>query len=189
MPPQYSPEIGARAVIEASKYVGLTEIKSNRSWDNLATPERDAIAKALRTELELSGWEEGWPYCAAFCEIAYRHAYESQSPELLAKVRKMLTPSCLQSYHNAAEVGWTSKEPKLGAIGIMKKGETANGHAFIVCGIDDTTLLTVEANTSPAPGSAAVDREGDGIYRKTRTLKFAPSTGLHLIGFILPMFE
>ena len=178
------PAIGARAVMRAGHFLGLTEVKSNALWDDLSTPEKDAVADELRAELMRSGWQSGWPYCAAFCEAVWRYAYQGRAE--LPMVRQMLTPGCLVSFNNAAERGWTSQTPCIGAIGIMKKGATTNGHAFIVTGVKGDTLSTIEANTSPAPGTAEADREGDGVYRKTRKLLYKPTSQLHLVGFILP---
>ena len=179
-----SQDIGARIVLEAAKFVGLTEVRSNATWDNLATAGKDPIAEELAAEMLRCGWQKGWPYCAAFCEAVWKRAYRGNAAETL--VKQMLTPGCLVSWENAVKQGWTSKEPMLGAIGIMKKGSTTQGHAFIVAGKNGDTLSTIEGNTSPAAGSVEDDRNGDGVYRKTRKLVFKPTTGLHLIGFILP---
>lgn len=187
MTPTYSPAVGARAVLQAAKFAGLTEVRNNAAWDNLDTPGRDAVAEELRAELLRTGWQLGWPYCAAFAEVVWRRAYQGRTE--LPVISSMLNPHCLTSFRNAAERGWTSKTPQVGAIGIMKKGDSSSGHAFIVAGIEGSVLHTIEGNTSPAPGSPEADREGDGVYRKKRPLSFAPTTGLHLIGFILPCVE
>lgn len=186
MPVSYNKEVGSRIVAAGAKFYGLSEVMSNRKWDDLTTPGHDAVADEFRNELLNVGWEPTWPYCAAFCEVAWRKGYAGR-PEL-DKVRKMLTPGCLLSFNNAAELGgnWTSKIPQVGAIGIMRKGSSSSGHAFIVTRIEGNTLHTLEANTSPGVVDSAKDREGDGVYFKTRELKFKPSTGLHLIGFIIP---
>ena len=184
MKPKYSPAIGARAISRAAHFLGLTEVASNAEWDDLSTPVKDAIADELKAELMRAGWQSGWPYCAAFCEAVWRYAYQGRAE--LPDVKQMLTPGCLVSFNNAAEKGWTSKEPVIGAIGIMKKGSTSNGHAFIVTGIKGKVLQTIEANTSPNAKTAEQDRNGDGVYRKTRELVYKPTAGLHLVGFIIP---
>lgn len=184
----YSPTVGAAIVRAASRFVGLTEVRSNAVWDKLDTPAHDVLADEFKAELLRVGWQTGWPYCAAFCEVAWKLGYQGR-PEL-ANVRAMLTPSCLSSWKNAVNAGWNSQEPRLGSIGIMRKGATDLGHAFIVRGmIDRETIATIEANTSPMPGSLNADREGDGVYCKTRSLTFKPTTGLHLIGFITPLID
>lgn len=182
---KYSPEIAAKIVVNAAKFKGLTEIKSNAAWDNLSTVGKDAIADELVNEMLRTGWEKTWPYCAAFCEMVWRRAYTGR-PEL-PDVKTMLTPGCLLSFNNAADKGWTSQVPQIGAIGIMKKGSTSQGHAFIVTSVKNGVCATIEANTSPAAGTPEADREGDGVYAKKRSVIYKPTTGLHLVGFILPM--
>lgn len=179
-----SSTVGARAVLRAAQFVGLSEIRSNAVWDKISTSERDAIADEFKGELLRVGWQSGWPYCMAFCEVVYKYAYQGR-PEL-PKVRSMLTPGCLLSWQRAAAEGWTTLSPSIGSIGIMKKGSSAQGHAFIVTAVDGSKLYTVEANTWPGAVTPEQDRNGDGVYRKTRQLVFKPTTGLHLLGFISP---
>lgn len=185
---QYNKDIGARAVVAAARFIGLTELKSNATWDKASTPGHDDIADELRASMLRTGWQLTWPYCAAFCEAVWRDAYQGRKE--LDKVKTMLTPGCLVSWNNALKRSWTSQTPQVGAIGIMRKGDTQLGHAFIVRGVRGSTLLTIEGNTSAA-GSVGVeaDRNGDGVYAKTRELSFKPSDGLHLVGFILPCTE
>lgn len=183
----YSTDIGAKVIIQAARFVGLTEVRSNAVWDDLSTEGHDVLADELQAELLRVGWQRGWPYCAAFCEVAWRRAYQGR-PEL-AKVKQMLTPGCLQTWENGVHERWNSQEPQVGAIGIMRNGDSPRGHAFIVRAVKGTTLYTIEANTSPAPGTVEADREGDGVYAKKRELVYKPSSGLHLIGFILPCIE
>lgn len=180
----YSKDIGAKVVLEAAKFLGLTEIRSNAEWDDLSTSMKDTIAEEFKGELLRTGWQTGWPYCAAFCEVVWRRAYAGR-PEL-PDIKEMLTPGCMLTYERAVNLGFVSKTPVVGAIGIMKRGTGPQGHAFIVAGISGTKLTTIEANTSPVPGTVSADREGDGVYKKTRLLEFKPTTGLHLIGFIQP---
>jgi hypothetical protein len=183
--PEYNKDIGQRAVVAASRYIGLTELKSNATWDKVSTPGHDDIADELRAVMLRTGWQLGWPYCAAFCEAVWREAYQGRTE--LDAVKAMLTPGCLMSWNNALKAGWTSMTPQVGAIGIMRKGDTSMGHAFIVRGVRGSTLLTIEGNTSAAGAvSAEADRNGDGVYAKTRELTFKATSGLHLIGFILP---
>ena len=183
----YSSDIAARIVIRAAKFAGLTEVKNNQVWDDPETPGVDPLAAELQAELLRTGWQLGWPYCAAFVEVCWRYGYQGRTE--LPIISKMLNPHCLTTWNNAAELGWTSQTPKVGSIGVMKKGSTSSGHAFIVSGIAGNTLQTIEGNTSPAPTGPDSDREGDGVYRKTRPLVFAPTTGLHLIGFITPFTD
>jgi hypothetical protein len=176
----------ARIVLEASKYIGLTEIAENRKWDLLATPGKDPIADELVRVLLGAGWQPGWPYCAAWTEAVWRASY-ADAPRILRQIAEILTPHCLTSWRNARASGWTSQTPVVGAIGVMQKGDTDQGHQFIIEKVPGNGWLhTLEANTSPNAGTAEADRNGDGIYRKKRVLTLARTPGLHLLGFILP---
>ena len=56
--------LAAQIVREASRFVGLREVRRNSDWDNPRTPERDyALAEELRQLMRPSPWEEGWAYC------------------------------------------------------------------------------------------------------------------------------
>jgi len=184
MNPRYSPDVAAKVVLQAAKWVGLTEVRNNAEWDDLSTSHKDTLAAEFKGELLRVGWQSGWPYCAAFCEAVWRRAYQGRAE--VGDVSTMLTPGCLVSYANATKLGWTSTTPYVGSIGIMRLGESSKGHAFIVTGLKGLRMATIEANTSPEAGSPMEDREGDGVYAKHRTLVFKPTPGLHLIGFINP---
>lgn len=183
---RYSSVVGARAIVAASRYVGLTEVRSNAVWDLPATDGPDPVAEELRAEMLRTGWRLGWPYCMAFCEVVWRAAYQGRKE--LDVIKPMLTAGCLASWRNALRLGWTSNVPQIGAIGIMRKGDTEHGHAFLVRAVQNDTLFTVEGNTSTTGAlNVEADRNGDGVYAKTRRLVFKPSASLHLLGFILPM--
>ncbi|MEQ1861882.1 MAG: hypothetical protein ABMA13_18340 [Chthoniobacteraceae bacterium] len=176
---------GPRIVIEAARYLGLTEIVGNRKWDLPATPGPDPIADELLRVLIEAGWQPGWPYCAAFVEAVFRAVYRGHAR--LAEIAAVLTPHCLTSWRNAKLKGWITREPCVGAIGVMQLGTGESGHEFIVAKLDlPTVLRTIEANTSATPGTVEADRNGDGIFRKTRALDFRVTSGLHLLGFIRP---
>ncbi len=178
-------ELGAKIVVAAARFVGLTEVRSNDKWDDLSEDGHEQVADELRAELLRVGWQSGWPYCAAFCEVCWRIAYRGLVDEVV--VGRMLNPSCLQSWRNAVDLGWASQKPTIGSIGVMQKGDSGQGHAYIVRGVKDKQIATIEANTSPMIGTTSQDREGDGVYCKKRQLVFKPTTGLHLIGFINPL--
>lgn len=167
----------------ASQFVNLYEVKPNSQWS-----EKEKSNQLIGL-MENCGWQKGWPYCASFCEAVWKTAYKNcnASPEILGLITKNLTPSTLISYNNFKKLDLVSKEPSPGSIFFMRKGQTEQGHAGIVVEVnDDGTIITIEGNTSPSPTSAAADREGDGIYKKTRKLKFQPTSGLYLIGFLPP---
>lgn len=166
----------------ASRYTGLTEIVPNAKWVGKSANSAE-LSKELCESMEHCGWQKGWPYCMAFVIAVYNEAYADQ-PEKLKLIKKTLTPSTITSFTNAKKAKLVSQTPTPGSIFIMQKGEGGTGHAGIVTEIDGSVIKTIEGNTSPAPTSAEADRNGDGIYAKSRKLSFAKTAGLHLIGFI-----
>ncbi|MBI1733209.1 MAG: CHAP domain-containing protein [Gammaproteobacteria bacterium] len=179
---------GSEILRVAGRFLGLYEIAQNSAWDNPATAGSDPEAQELLRLMEQCGWQKGWAYCAAFCEAVWRSAYANLfAPAPLAgEIAAKLTPSVMQSFHNwGARV---TQVPVPGAIYFMQMGQSGNGHCGIVVRSDGGRISTIEGNTSPDPANAALDREGDGIFRRTRTLSFAPrDQGLWLRGFLPPI--
>jgi len=180
-------EIGERIIAAATQFVGLHEVKANAEWDDPATSGKDQAAQDLRNALKASGWMLGWPYCAAFAEACWRIAYVGLgAPDAIqARIGLRLTPSVMQSFNNWK--GEISLVPEPGAIFFMQMGQGATGHAGIVVQASHEKFSTIEGNTSPQPGTAEADREGDGVFKKIRRLDFTPKTGLWLRGFLNPL--
>ena len=165
----------------ARQYVGLTESIPNAKWTSKSIVNCDKISDHLCKAMTSAGWRSGWPYCMAFAKAVYLEAFTNDAAKV-ALIRKLLNASVMSSYANAK--AYVSKDPTPGSIFIMQKGTGGNGHAGIVVEVSDHSFNTVEGNTSPAPTSAEADRNGDGIYAKSRRLDFTKSSGLHLVGFI-----
>jgi len=166
----------------ASQYVGLYEIVPNAKWTSKTAANPSALSDKLLSFLDASGWEPGWPYCMAFVEAVYSEAFASD-PKALKKIKQLLSPSVMSTYKACKP--FITKTPTPGAIFVMQKGNGGFGHAgIVVAQIAKDKFSTIEGNTSPAPASAEADRNGDGIYAKSRKLAFENNSGLHLIGFI-----
>lgn len=187
-------EIGDKIIEVAEQFEGLVEIVSNTKWDDLSTPGHDARADKLIQILKYGGHVDGAPYCASGVEGVWKVAYEDQkaSTAILAQISQILTPHVLTSYRNALSANLVTKTPKKGAIGFMRNGNTSNGHAFLFIDMADSkTMNTIEFNTSPSAKDIAQDRDGGiglgGVWRKRRTLDFAPTSGLWLMGFMNPL--
>lgn len=163
---------------------GLFEAKANAKWTSKTIENSSELSKKLIHYMELGGWQSGWPYCMAFVKAAYLEAYEDDA-EKTRIIKKMLTPSVMVSFKNCKNYVPKPAVPKPGTIFLMQNGRGSTGHAGIVGEIiKKDSFSTLEGNTSPSPATAEADRNGDGIYAKTRKLNFAASDGLHLIGFI-----
>ena len=178
---------GEKIVEVATRFLHLQETTSNAVWDDPSTPGLDASASDLRKLLEGTGWQAGWPYCAAFCEAVWRQAYVEleASAILVQRIAKRLTPSVMASFKNWE--GQISTVPKPGALFFMQKGDSWQGHAGIVVRLGKDIIATIEGNTSPDPKDATVDREGDGVFRRVRSLSFTKRSGLWLRGFLNPL--
>lgn len=169
----------------AARFAGLHETIANRKWDAPDTPGTDPESQELAAMMQACGWQPGWPYCAAFVEAVWREVYKDAPKPLRDLIARRLTPSVMQSFNNWR--GEVSRIPRPGAIFFMQNGGGSTGHAGIVVRAGANSIATIEANTSPAPNTPEADREGDGIFRKTRRLDFTQrSSGLWLRGFLNP---
>ncbi len=172
----------------ASHFLNLKETANNAAWDDPDTAGEDAAAKELLQLLQSVGWQTGWPYCMAFCKAVYMRAYTNlgASPEVLKLISQRFNASVMQSYTASGKYA-QKKVPVPGAIFFMQKGDTGTGHAGLVVTPGQVNFSTIEGNTSPSPASAQADREGDGVYKKVRSLDFKKKPGLWLRGFLHPM--
>lgn len=181
-------KISARIIAAATKYLNLTEVAPNAKWDNLNTRGEDPTAKELLTAMLATGWQTGWPYCAAFAEACWREGYAGR-PEL-PLIAKNITPSAMGTWENFSVLKRTTQKPFPGALMIWQNGTSWQGHVGIVVEAAprrEMHVITIEGNTAPNPSSVQSDREGDGVYRKTRLIDFTQkSKGLNLKGFINP---
>ncbi len=180
--------IGRKIVEIATQFVNLFETHQNSTWDNPMTMGEDPEGYALRRMMEECGWQAGWAYCAAFCEAMWRTAYrELEAPgSLQREIAQKLTPSVVGSFNNWG-VERMTRTPLPGAIFFMQKGDTGSGHAGIVAKSTAGVIATIEGNTMPDPTDAAMDREGDGVFRRSRSLEFTWKSGLWLRGCLNPI--
>lgn len=173
-----------RIIEVASQYISLYETIPNTQWTSKIIKNPATVSLKLVTAMEACEWQKGWPYCAAFVEAVMLEAFAEDQAKV-KKLKNLLAPSVMLTYSRCKN--FIIKEPKPGSIFIMQKAKGATGHAGIVGkDISKTAFSTIEANTSPGQAiSAEADRNGDGIYAKSRKLVFDnASKGLHLIGFI-----
>lgn len=176
--------LGHEIIRQASRFIGLREVRPNADWDNPKTPQRDAaLADELRLLMRPAPWEPGWAYCAAFCEGVVTEALRALgvSPAAFARV---MTPHCVTSAANFKARGLLTSEPEAGAIWLARHGSTSNGHAGIFTARRGTSMATIEANTSLDPDTPEKDREGDWITTRLSYLKGRGS--LATLGFINP---
>lgn len=181
-----SDDIAKRIKEIGLKFNNMFEVKSNAVWSD---PEHSAEIAAL---MKKAGWQPGWPYCASFVEAVWVKAYtDLKAPKrVLDFISSNLNPSVVSSFENFNKHFLIRKRPCPGAIMFLRKGSSASGHAGIVLDwkSGETFYKTIEANTSPSPGTVEQDRNGDGIFIKTRKLDYeSASNKLNLIGFLHPI--
>ena len=179
--------LAAQIVREASRFVGLREVRRNSDWDNPRTPERDyALAEDLRQLMRPSPWEEGWAYCAAYAEgvvVAALRALGFPEPKV-KRWQKVMTPHCVTSAGNFRARKMLGEKPAIGAVWLARHGTSSNGHAGIVTASTGRSMSTIEANTSLDPTTPAKEREGDWITTRIRSVN---GTGkLKTMGFVTP---
>lgn len=175
---------GTRVALLAEQFLDFTEIENNRRWDNPRTVGIAGDDDILVRLLSAAGWQPGWPYCMCFAEGVWRQA---GAP---AKILEVLNPSVVRSAKALEARGLLRQEPVLGAIMFLRKGNTMLGHAGIVARLrTDGMIGTIEGNTSrdAAKLGEALEREGGGIYRKTRPMLIKKhTTKLWTMGYIHP---
>ena len=180
-------QLGHEIIRQASRFIGLREVKPNADWDNPQTPQRDAaLAGELRSMLRPSPWEEGWAYCAAFTEGVVTAALKTLgvSSEQIGKWQRVMTPHCVTSAASFKSRGLLSDAPETGAVWLARHGSSSKGHAGIFTARRGSSIATIEANTSLDPQTPEQDREGDWITTRLSFLKGRGS--LATLGFINP---
>jgi len=181
-PPAQSPEVSARApesvyvqvnflrelILEAEKWVGIHEVGGNNRG-----PEVERFQKAVDGRAEAEAW------CASFVQFCMKEV----------ATRLSATQVAFPSEHCFTIWAMTGKmhcyaSPKAGYLVIWKYEGTSNGHVGIVSRvIDESTIETIEGNTSPE--GKTIVREGDGVYRKTRSTMRVVGK-MRLVGYVCP---
>ena len=181
------PSMGTHIIKTAEQFLGLHETAQNAAWDNPETAGLDEAATELKKLMVKTGWQEGWAYCAAFVEAVWCDSYvEQKAPRwLITELAQKFTPSVVRTFRNFEDQITDNPEP--GAVFFMQLGNTWRGHCGIVTRVVGPKILTIEGNTSPEPDDADADREGDGIFRRVRTMDFTEKQGLWLRGFLNPV--
>lgn len=184
----FSPEALAELIVaQASRFVGLREVKPNAKWDNPKTPGPDTeLVKELRALMVPTPWQDGWAYCAAFCEGMVADAISRVGTlDQVKRFRAIMTAGVLVSRNNFRAKGLLSDSPVRGAIWLAQHGTSSQGHAGIVTGLSQRHMQTIEANTSLDATDPAKDREGDWITRRGPFL-ITGRGALKTVGFVTP---
>ena len=124
-----------------------------------------------------NGKAEGEPYCLGFVqycldEVERRHSVKPITNREVERVWTFFHDAPAKAMAVRAMRGfiicWHVIDPK--------NPNGTNGHAGIIIGADGPDkVITVEANTTPDKSEAGKEREGDGVYRRTRLLAGSPN--------------
>lgn len=158
-----------KLVLVSRKYIGQTEKPGNSGFTDAEFEKR----------MKACGWAKGQAWCAYFCELVCREAYQGKDEEL----KLLFSPSAVITYENFKNAGRVSDTPTPGSLAVWRYGKTWQGHIGVVTEIlSENFFKTIEGNTNAIGG-----REGYIVAEKTRKLKQPYSAkGLNLIGFINP---
>lgn len=139
-------------VTEARRWIGVTEKGGNNSG-----PEVEMFQKAVDGKAVKEAW------CASFMQYCIKEvAKRFGVAQAVAS-----TEHCMTLW-NMSKTALRSATPKVGYLVVWNHKGTANGHIGVVTRIiDSTTFEALEGNTGPGSG---VEREGDGVYLKIRSI-------------------
>lgn len=148
----------------AAAYVGVQEQGKNKGF------EVEMFQKAV------DGKASGEPWCMGFVQYCIK-AVENTSKVDSKVVR---SESCLDVW-NRSPKELRVAVPETGCLIIWRHGQTEKGHVGIIESIKpgNKQLITIEGNTG---GGSAVQREGDGVYRKNRDADGAGT--MKVVGFL-----
>lgn len=142
----------------AESYLGVVE----------STGHNDGVE--VESFLAFVGLPKGYPYCAAFgSKVLYDAKVESP------KIRSALAYDFTRA-RDAIRIEDVIKGYKKipeGGIFIMRQENTLKGHFGFITGYsfdkNGYHIFTIEANTSPSPGKILAERDGQGVYERSRT--------------------
>ncbi len=162
-------------VHEAKKWQGFTEQGGNNKGQAVELFQKYVDGRAV-----------GEPWCISFIQFCVNQVDEMVDSFFAMSInhRSQLhrTEHSLTMYRMHPE-NLHINQPEPGTIPIWQKGLTASGHGGIVDFVltDDRGFMSIEGNTGPG---SKVEREGDGVFRKVRSLSTVGS--FKLKGFLRP---
>lgn len=193
MTPVTASNFALAIISNASFFSGMRETKGNSEWKHREkSDEWDRLANLrLNKYMRAAPWAPGSSYCAAFAEAVWRMAADDlglpgQSPQKWELFTKLMTAGCVLSFNNFDDnkPRLVHSTPAKGSIWLARHGTGSLGHAGIVIDFDASMMQTVEGNTSATAAPGMSQREGDGIYAKSRNQK--KNGDLTTLGFVWP---
>ena len=167
-------------VVINRQHLGQKEIRGNMGF----------FSNALN--LLLKKWRlfrKGEPYCASYALSIWKESAQQLGfTDLLDEIEKLDSASTVTAFNNfdASELFDTTSHTRknkvlAGSIVIWRKPKKWQGHAGTVTSGNAYNFTTIEGNTG-----GQNQREGDGIYQKTRGRSLG---SMQIMGFITPKIE
>lgn len=147
-------ELSRKAIEVLATQVGVKE----------ATGKNDGVE--VESYLKAVGLGKGYAWCQAFMFWGFLRAANALGVDNpLPK-----TAGVLNSWNNSKAYQVPKGEkPKPGDVFVMDFGKGA-GHTGIVTDVVGDTIYTIEGNTSADPKLPTEDREGQGVFRRSRKI-------------------
>lgn len=154
------------------KYLGQRETAGNSGF----------VDPIFEIEMKEEGWQKTWAWCCVFVRVVAVNTF----PEQTEKLRKLVTPSVMQTFRNFRDAGYAiSYTPTVDYLVFYQSYKNGNpqgtGHIGIVSKANGELYSDISGNTNEA-GS----REGVMVGEKDHRLNLKVDNGLRCIGFIKP---
>ena len=156
---------------EARKYLGQREISGNAGF----------VDPAFEAEMKEEGWQKGWAWC---CVVARLWAVNCW-PDKADNIRKLFSPSVIQTYRNFRDTAYVSREiPQVDGLVFYQSYKDGSpketGHIGVISSVDlnGRRYMDISGNTNEA-GS----REGILVGEKSHSFENTNvENGLRRIG-------
>jgi len=175
-----NPTINDEIVELAAKYIGQQEITGNMGFKD----------EEFNRKMEAVGHNDGEAWCAYFCELVWKEAYQLWDATLFSRLDNLFNGSALTSFRQFQKTNdfIVTTKPTKGSLAVWQKYKDGkagwSGHIAIVesFNIGRRQLNTIDGNTNDRGG-----RDGYIVARIGRELDFTiKQNGLVLLGFITP---
>ena len=169
LPPEPDVSINLNEILakEAQKWIGTVEV----GGDNMG-PDVEKFQKAVDGKASLEPW----------CMCAVQYWIHLVEERFLARSPIYETEHVYTCW-NKTPVEQRLKIPEVGCLMLWNYKGTTSGHVGVVVEVmlDGYRVETVEGNTGPGRG---IVREGDGVYRKSRSIN--GGSKFIVLGFLKP---
>ena len=128
-------------------------------------------ARDLQKEIG-SPFADGYAWCCSFVEWCFVRAYGKSEAYKLLGVWTAYCPTLVSKFKNMCR--WHTSNPKRGDVIFFYDSTGDYGHVGIVDSVDDTTVYTIEGNTSSTVG---VVPNGGGVFRKSYSIGYSRIAG------------